>query len=80
MYHRKTGCPLLNNLLHLLCVREYKVFEFDCRIICLSDKEKKKYTLEYKNNKDKFKYIEEVINNKDHKKKSLKEKAKELFD
>lgn len=57
-----------------------KVFEFDCRIICLSDEEWKKYTLEYKNNKDKFKYIEEVINNKDQKKKSLKEKAKELFD
>ena len=58
-----------------------KVFDFDCKIICISDEEWKNYTLEYKNNKEKFKYTEEkTINNQVQKKKSLKEKAKELFD
>ena len=47
-------------------------------VVCLSEDDWKKYTAEYKNNKDKFKYQEEPKNEKT--KKTLKDKAKELFD
>ena len=58
----------------------FKSFDENYKIICLSEEEWKKYTEEYKNNKEKFKYTEEkdTINKKESK--SLKEKAKELFE
>ncbi len=55
-----------------------KAYNMKVKIICLSEEEWKKYTEEYKNNKEKFKYTEEVQKEKQHK--TLKEKAKELFD
>ncbi len=55
-----------------------KAFNIKVKVICLSEEEWKQYTEEYKNNKEKFKYVEENKQEKEHK--SLKEKAKELFD
>jgi DNA polymerase-3 subunit gamma/tau len=59
-----------------------KLFNKQFRVICLSEKEWKQYTEEYKQDKSKFVYIEEkIIEKKEEKKnKSLKDKAKELFD
>ena len=55
-----------------------KAFNLKIKAICISEQEWKNYTEEYKNNKEKFKYKEEV--KEENKNKSLKEKAKELFD
>lgn len=58
-----------------------KAFNKDFKVICLSEKEWKNYTEEYKKDKSKFVYTEEItIEKKDNKNKTLKEKAKELFD
>lgn len=56
----------------------YKIFNKKYKVICLSESTWKKYTEEYRENKSKFTYIEEKINEK--KNKTLKEKARELFD
>jgi DNA polymerase-3 subunit gamma/tau len=55
-----------------------KAFENDYKIICLSEGEWKDTRKEFLENKEKFKYIEEKVQEK--KSKSLKDKAKELFD
>jgi DNA polymerase-3 subunit gamma/tau len=59
-----------------------KIFELQfndkSKIVCLSEQEWKKYTDEYKQDKSKFVYQEEPVIEK--KNKSLKEKAKELFE
>ena len=55
-----------------------KVFDKKFSIVCLSEDEWKNYTNEYKNNKDKFKFVEEPKVKKANK--TLKDKAKELFD
>lgn len=56
----------------------YKIFNKKYKVICLSESTWKKYTDEYRENKSKFTYIEEKVTEK--KNKSLKEKARELFD
>jgi len=56
----------------------FAVFKSSYKIICLSDDEWQKCIKDYKNNKDKFKYITENDNNNNAK--TLKQKAKELFD
>ncbi len=56
----------------------YKIFSKKYKVICLPESTWKRYTDEYKENKEKFTYIEEKINEK--KNKTLKEKARELFD
>lgn len=55
-----------------------KAFENDYKIICLSESEWNDTRKEFLKNKDKFKYTEEIV--KEKKNKSLKDKAKELFD
>lgn len=56
-----------------------KAFESDYKIICLNEEEWNNYRLEYKSNKEKFVFKEEPNNNKKENK-SLKEKAKDLFE
>ena len=53
-------------------------FEKEFKVICLSEIEWQDYIKQYKEDKDRFKYVEEPKIEK--KKKSLKEKAKDLFD
>lgn len=55
-----------------------KTFKKDFKIICLSENEWKKYTEEFKKDKSKFSFKEEPVIEKS--KKTLKDKAKELFD
>ena len=55
-----------------------KAFENEFKIICLSESEWKDTTKEFLKNKEKFVFREEKI--KEKKNKSLKDKAKELFD
>jgi hypothetical protein len=55
-------------------------FNEEYKIICLSEEEWKKYIEEYKNDKTKFKYTVEKNNLVNTSNKTLKEKAKELFD
>jgi DNA polymerase-3 subunit gamma/tau len=55
-----------------------KTFNGEYMVVCLSEDDWKKYTAEYKDNKDKFKYQEEPKIEKTNK--SLKDRAKELFD
>lgn len=55
-----------------------KAFNLKIKAVCISEQEWKNYTEEYKNNKEKFKYREET--KEENKNKTLKEKAKELFD
>lgn len=55
-----------------------KTFNREYMVVCLSEDDWKKYTAEYKDNKDKFKYQEEPKIEKTNK--SLKDRAKELFD
>ena len=52
------------------------VFNIKYKPICITESEWKKYIEDYKINKNKFQYIEE----KSNKKKTLQEKAKELFE
>ncbi len=72
----------LNNDLNIIEKIFKMAFDEEYKIICISEQEWKKYIEEYKNDKSKFKYVVE-IENKDKlntSNKSLKEKAKELFD
>ena len=52
------------------------VFNIKYKPICITESEWKKYIEEYKENKSKFQYVEEKITTK----KTLQEKAKELFE
>ena len=55
-----------------------KAFDKDFKIICISENEWQDYIKQYKEDKDRFKYVEEPKIEKQ--KKTLKEKAKDLFD
>ena len=56
-----------------------KIFNDNYKIICITEKEWKEYIEEYKKDKTKFVYKEEP-KEKETNKKTLKDKAKELFD
>ena len=57
-----------------------KIFSVNYKAICLSDDEWQNCIKEFKNNKEKFKFLEEKNTVEINKVKTLKEKAKELFE
>ena len=70
----------LNNDLNTIEKIFKMAFNEEYKVICISEEEWKKYIEEYKNDKSKFKYVVEKNNKVNTSNKSLKEKAKELFD